>query len=95
MRVALQKLVWKRALSICEYCQMPQEYDVLPFEIEHVIAKQHGGQSRSANLALACFACNRHKGPNLAGIDPDHYEAPNANTPEVAPGCFCFSGIVR
>jgi hypothetical protein len=22
------------------------------------------------NLALACFACNHHKGPNLAGVDP-------------------------
>jgi hypothetical protein len=20
--------------------------------------------------ALACFACNRHKGPNVAGVDP-------------------------
>lgn len=23
------------------------------------------------NLALACLRCNSHKGPNLAGIDPD------------------------
>lgn len=24
----------------------------------------------AANLAFACFRCNTHKGPNLAGIDP-------------------------
>ena len=23
------------------------------------------------NLALACFHCNTHKGPNIAGIDPE------------------------
>jgi len=24
----------------------------------------------ASNLALSCFACNHHKGPNLGGIDP-------------------------
>jgi hypothetical protein len=49
---------------------MPQIYDELPFEIDHVIAVQHGGKTDSSNLALACFADNHHKGPNLSGIDP-------------------------
>jgi hypothetical protein len=49
---------------------MPQEYDELSFEIDHIIAEQHGGQTVAANLALACFPCNKYKGPNLAGIDP-------------------------
>ena len=26
------------------------------------------------NLAWACHRCNRHKGPNLTGIDPDTQE---------------------
>ena len=26
-------------------------------------------KTRLENLALACLHCNRHKGPNLAGID--------------------------
>jgi len=26
------------------------------------------------NLALACCFCNRYKGPNLAGIDPESRE---------------------
>ena len=49
---------------------MPQRYDELPFEIDHIIAEQHGGKTVAGDLALACFADNHHKGPNLAGIDP-------------------------
>ena len=48
---------------------MPQQYDPLPFEIDHVIALKHGGESSADNLALACFHCNSHKGPNIAGQD--------------------------
>jgi hypothetical protein len=35
-----------------------------------VIARQHGGLTELDNLALACWACNLKKGPNLTGIDP-------------------------
>ncbi len=42
----------------------------MPFQLDHVIAEQHGGPTAASNLALACFACNHHKGPNLGGIDP-------------------------
>ncbi len=41
-----------------------------PFQIDHVIAKQHGGSDQFENLAFACIHCNRHKGPNIAGLDP-------------------------
>jgi hypothetical protein len=70
MERSLVQQVWARAQRTCEYCRMPQEHDELPFEIEHIIAKQHGGTTVLSNLALACFADNHHKGPNLAGIDP-------------------------
>jgi hypothetical protein len=70
MNVALTKLVRQRAHGCCEYCRMPQIYDELPFEIDHVIAEQHGGKTVVTNLALACFADNHRKGQNLAGIDP-------------------------
>ena len=49
---------------------MPQEYDIFGHQIDHVIARMHGGPTTAGNLALACFPCNNHKGPNLAGIDP-------------------------
>jgi len=44
------------------------------FHIEHIRAKQHGGSDVHSNLCLACPDCNRHKGPNLAGVDPDTQE---------------------
>jgi hypothetical protein len=50
---------------------MPQAFYRARFQIEHVVAQQHGGPTAADNLALACQHCNSHKGPNLAGIDPD------------------------
>lgn len=70
MDEALARQVRQRANGLCEYCQMPQEYDRPLFEIEHIIARQHAGKTILSNLALACFTCNHHKGPNLSGIDP-------------------------
>jgi hypothetical protein len=66
----LARLVWQRAGNRCEYCQLPQARTILSHEIDHVIATKHGGLTTAGNLALACFACNHHKGPNVAGIDP-------------------------
>ncbi len=43
----------------------------MPFEIDHIIARKHGGATAEDNLALACFYCNSAKGPNVAGFDPD------------------------
>jgi hypothetical protein len=70
MDAAQRNLVWQRANRICEYCRMPQHLDRLTFEVEHIIPEKHDGPTESENLALACFFCNRFKGPNLAGIDP-------------------------
>ena len=39
-----------------------------------------GGNDES-NLALACHFCNRHKGPNLAGMDPTTGELTRLFTP--------------
>jgi hypothetical protein len=50
---------------------MPQEYDVLPFQIDHIVSLKHRGSSDAANLALSCYNCNAYKGPNIAGIDSD------------------------
>lgn len=41
------------------------------YHIEHIVARPHGGAKEPANLALACHLCNREKGLNLSGIDPD------------------------
>ncbi|MCO6457584.1 MAG: HNH endonuclease [Pirellulaceae bacterium] len=49
---------------------MPSDWDPLPFCIDHVIDQQHAGPTIESNLALSCFSCNTHKGPNIAGLDP-------------------------
>ena len=50
---------------------MPQiYYRTVPFPIEHILVRQHGGATRLGNLALSCLHVNSHKGPNIAGIDP-------------------------
>src|SRR5438270_10439 len=67
---ALIELVWERAGGCCEYCRFPHAYSPLPYEIDHIIARKHRGPTDARNLALACFTCNNHKGPNIAGIDP-------------------------
>jgi hypothetical protein len=71
MRKSLENRVRTRAANCCEYYHLPQEVYRFKFPIDHILAKQHGGETKSSNLALACSRCNAHKGPNLAGIDPE------------------------
>jgi hypothetical protein len=67
----LAREVRHRARNVCEYCRMPQAlYPTVPFPIDHVISRQHGGLTTFSNLAFSCLHDNSHKGPNIAGIDP-------------------------
>lgn len=59
-----------RADRRCEYCRLPDDADEWPFHVEHIVAKQHGGDDREDNLCWACIRCNVRKGTNLASIDP-------------------------
>ena len=59
-----------RAGNRCEYCRIHQQHYLITFHVEHIIARQHRGSDADSNLALACHFCNRHKGPNVAGLDP-------------------------
>lgn len=70
MDIALIRLIRHRANNCCEYCQMPQEADDAPFEIDHIIARKHRGPSTSNNLCLSCFYCNSFKGSDLSSLDP-------------------------
>ncbi|MGA7500565.1 MAG: HNH endonuclease signature motif containing protein [Isosphaeraceae bacterium] len=69
MDAALIRLVWKRAEDCCEYCQLSQEWDERPFEIDHIISKKHQGPTVAGNLALSCFRCNSFKGSDISGRD--------------------------
>ena len=71
MEAALIQAVRKRAKGMCEYCRISHRfYPTVPYPIDHIIALQHGGFTTLENLALSCLHCNSHKGPNIAGIDP-------------------------
>lgn len=39
--------------------------------MDHVVPVAHGGETSPANLALACFGCNRRKGDRRVGVDQD------------------------
>ena len=66
----LERDVRVRAAHRCEYCHLPESCANLPHQIDHIIPHQHRGATSLENLALCCGPCNRHKGPNLTGIDP-------------------------
>jgi len=70
MDAALEKLVRQRAALRCEYRHFPEALAETPFQFDHIVPRQHGGNPDAGNLALACCHCNRYKGPNLSGIDP-------------------------
>src|SRR5437764_4748790 len=68
----LREIVRTRAGNACEYCRIPQAATpLIPFHIEHIVSKQHGGTDDASGLALACDRCNAYKGPNLTSIDPE------------------------
>lgn len=72
MNEALRRSVRERAGRRCEYCRLPDDVPPLEaFHLEHIVARQHGGSMDLENLAWACHRCNRHKGTNLTGFDPD------------------------
>jgi hypothetical protein len=71
MDPATKGFVAERAGNRCEYCRMHQRHYVIRFHVEHIVPRQHRGSDDESNLALACHFCNRHKGPNLSGIDPE------------------------
>jgi 5-methylcytosine-specific restriction endonuclease McrA len=69
MDAAAREFIRQRARNQCEYCLLPDESDELPFHIEHVIAKQHGGSDELTNLCWSCSRCNFYKGTNIASLD--------------------------
>ena len=55
----------------CAYC----DAENVPLQVEHILARSHGGSDRVSNLTLACEPCNQRKGAQpverfLAG-DPE------------------------
>ena len=67
---ALRTLVRQRADNRCEYCHIQQDQvPFVPFHVDHIIPRKHGGGTHPSNLALSCMHCNLHKSSDLSGID--------------------------
>ena len=62
----LRRLVIVRAQGRCEYCHIAEAETYFGCEADHIISEKHGGLTDEANLALACVACNRAKGSDIA-----------------------------
>jgi hypothetical protein len=71
MSALLRAQVRRRAENRCEYCRLPDAVQLLPFHVEHILARQHGGSDDDANLAWSCDRCNAYMGPNIASVDPE------------------------
>ena len=65
----LRQQVRERAEGKCEYCFLHDESVLLPHEVDHVLAEQHGGQTSLDNLAWSCYYCNHFKGTNISSVD--------------------------
>jgi len=68
---ALREAVAQRARFRCEYCGLPERWTSLPFQLDHVIAEKHAGETSLDNMAYACLHGYSFKGPNLAGRDKE------------------------
>jgi hypothetical protein len=66
----IQQEVRRRAKALCEYCHTAEQWQYVPFTIDHVIPIHQGGTDTVDNLALACFHCNRRKSNKLTAEDP-------------------------
>lgn len=71
----LRAEVARRANHRCEYCLIHKDDAGFPHHIDHILSRKHGGSSTLDNLAYACVLCNRHKGSDVALIDPRTGEA--------------------
>ncbi|MCC6801841.1 MAG: HNH endonuclease [Anaerolineae bacterium] len=65
----LRRAVIERAGDCCEYCRISQPDQFFAFEIDHIIAEKHGGQTQLNNLCLSCPDCNAFKGSDIASLD--------------------------
>jgi hypothetical protein len=66
-----QEAVRRRAQGLCEYCHTAEQWQYVPFTVDHVVPVSQGGGGSLDNLALACVHCNRRKADRLQAVDPE------------------------
>jgi HNH endonuclease len=66
---ATQNKVRQRAKYLCEYCHASEQWQYVPFTVDHVIPLNKGSVNSIENFALACFHCNRQKSDKVIVIE--------------------------
>ena len=66
----LRAEVARRANHRCEYCLIHEDDAGFPRQLDHILSLKHAGSSTADNLAYACVLCNRHKGTDVASVEP-------------------------
>lgn len=66
----VQAAVRERARALCEYCHSAEQWQYVPFTVDHIVPLAQEGADDLDNLALACFHCNRRKSSRMSGPDP-------------------------
>jgi hypothetical protein len=72
LHAELRQQVITRAGNCCEYCRLSQEDSTFAFQVDHIIAEKHEGETVLDNLALSCPNCNRFKGSDIGSIDREN-----------------------
>ncbi len=70
----LRRSVLDTAAGRCAYCRSAEALMGVTFEIEHIIPRSAGGETKADNLCLSCPTCNRHKAARLTVRDPESGE---------------------
>lgn len=66
----VRQQVRRRAGGRCEYCLIHEDDSYAAHQVDHILARKHGGTTSLSNLAFACMLCNRYKGSDIAAPDP-------------------------
>ncbi len=64
--------VAQRAQFRCEYCRIHEDDMFIAFEIDHYVARKHGGGDELDNLVYSCPHCNQYKGTDLTTFVADY-----------------------
>jgi hypothetical protein len=95
MDASLVNRVRERARHRCEYCHLPAEFSSIPFEIDHIVAEQHGGVTAPGNLALCFLQITITKVPTLAASIPRRDAKPGYSIRADTLGIGTFVGTGR
>jgi hypothetical protein len=79
----VRRRVRAAARDRCGYCLSHQRYVMGRLEVEHIIPRAHGGGDEESNLWLSCSPCNRYKGSQVSGADPEGGETMPLFNPRV------------